>query len=286
MEIFRINENEQSQFVRIPEVAMDLNFGQSTAKFYMVVSCRIAILLDENTFTESEDSYFRLPEGTNVPPEARTRDFMRWFDSLPLVPTIETATPQQAWESFAGAIGPVTPSGAFPVPPPPPRPPSIYGHLPFKATTLADTVIYRWEAYPISRRINIHANPPNVAKDTYAAPGVGGSLRPDRICGGSAFCTAESHARLLPLRVAATPRHANRMWGSGSALRSVWGWGRSEIRRADYQQRRDRQSNRASSAVIRVDRNGIQGFCRIFIGEKGKRTNDSKGFRGRLCASI
>lgn len=170
MEIFRINENEQSQFVRIPEVAMDLNFGQSTAKFYMVVSCRIAILLDENTFTESEDSYFRLPEGTNVPPEARTRDFMRWFDSLPLVPTIETATPQQAWESFAGAIGPVTPSGAFPVPPPPPRPPSIYGHLPFKATTLADTVIYRWEAYPISRRINIHANPPNVAKDTYAAP--------------------------------------------------------------------------------------------------------------------
>jgi hypothetical protein len=43
-------------------------------------------------------------------------------------------------------------------------------HLPFKATTIPGTVIYRWEAYPTSRRINRSVNPPTIAQDTYAAP--------------------------------------------------------------------------------------------------------------------
>lgn len=108
--------------------------------------------LNEATFMEPEDTFF-LPG-------------VKWFNALPSIANVTTATPLQAWVPFMGAIGPVTPIGALPSPPPPP--PSVYGHLPFKAKTLADTVIYRWEAYPTSRRINIAAK--TIAKDTYAAP--------------------------------------------------------------------------------------------------------------------
>jgi hypothetical protein len=56
MRIFRIHENEQNQFAESPEIAMDLNFGRSGSNFYLVVSCRMAVLLDENTFAEPEDN--------------------------------------------------------------------------------------------------------------------------------------------------------------------------------------------------------------------------------------
>ena len=74
----------------------------------------------------------------------------------------------QAWASFWGAYSPV--AAIIPLPPPPSRPPSIYGHLPFATTTFPETVIYRWEAFPTSRKINRSVNPPTIAKDTYAAP--------------------------------------------------------------------------------------------------------------------
>jgi hypothetical protein len=166
MRIFRINEQEQNQFAELPEIAMDLNFGRSGSNFYLVVSCRMAVLLKEDSFIQPEDTFFLPAEIEKLSPEVRTRNFMEWFNDLPVLANFSTATPQQAWQSFIGAIGPVTPISMLPSPPP--RPPSIYGHLPFKAKTLADTVIYRWEAYPMSRRINIAAK--SIAKDTYAAP--------------------------------------------------------------------------------------------------------------------
>src|SRR5271168_1979556 len=166
MLIFKIDENEQDRFVELPEIAMDLNFGQSGSKFYLVVSCRMAVLLNENTFTEPEDSFFQPIGSQSFSSEGRTRNFMTWFNNLPRLSNINTATPRQAWGELMGAIGPATPIGSFPSPPA--RPPNIYGHLPFKAKTLEDTVIYRWEAYPTSRRIDLVAK--TIAKDTYAAP--------------------------------------------------------------------------------------------------------------------
>ena len=167
MQIFRIDEDEQEQFAEIPEIVMDLNFGQSNLNFYLIVSCRMAILLNEDTFTEPESGYFPRPEGlgTSAP---RTDDFLQWFNALPALRSMTTATPQQAWRSFWRAMSPLTP--IVPLGPAPPRPPFVYGHLPFRATTLAGTVIYRWEAYPTSRRIDTSKNPPTIAKDTYAAP--------------------------------------------------------------------------------------------------------------------
>jgi hypothetical protein len=78
MRIFRIHENEQNQFAESPEIAMDLNFGRSGSNFYLVVSCRMAVLLDENTFAEPEDSYFQPSESDR---SARTKG--RGFSSRP-----------------------------------------------------------------------------------------------------------------------------------------------------------------------------------------------------------
>ncbi|MEP7365202.1 MAG: hypothetical protein ABI972_18265 [Acidobacteriota bacterium] len=77
-------------------------------------------------------------------------------------------TPTDDWLSFWLSLGRVRP--IRPLPPAPPTPSSIYGHLPFVTRTRPNSVIYRWEAYPTSRRINRTASPPTIAKDTYAAP--------------------------------------------------------------------------------------------------------------------
>jgi hypothetical protein len=166
VQIFRIDEDDRNQFARVPEIAMDLTFGRSGSNFYLVMSCSMAVLLDETTFTVPEASFFTSAETAGLSPDVRTRDFMPWFNDLPALSDVRTATPLQAWSSFMGAVGPVTPISRLPSPPP--APPSIYGHLPFKAKTLPGTVFYRWEAYPTSRRIDLAAK--TIAKDTYAAP--------------------------------------------------------------------------------------------------------------------
>ena len=167
MNVFQIEEQDQTQFAELPEIAMDLNFGRVNSQYYLVRSCRLAILLDENTFTEPQGTLFAATD-PNQSPQDQANYFQNWADNLPILTEIKTATPANAWSSFWGAIGPVSPIN--PLPPAPPNPPVIFGHLPFKATTLANSVIYRWEAYPTSRRINRSTNPPQIAKDTYAAP--------------------------------------------------------------------------------------------------------------------
>jgi hypothetical protein len=120
---------------------MDLNFAQSNFSFYLVVSCRMAILLNESTFTEPEGNYFQQTKvWTNISIEERTANFMQWFNALPVLETVETAAPAQAWQSFWGAMNAVSPVG--PLPPSPPHPLDLrsssiqsdysarHGHLP------------------------------------------------------------------------------------------------------------------------------------------------------------
>ncbi len=169
MQLLQLNENNQTDFAELPEIAMDFQLGRSGDAFYLVVGCRVGILLNAATFADPQVGY--LSESWLSPAtsrEDRETAFDEWLSGLSAAPTLSPATPAQAWQSFWGAMSPVTPTGTLP--PPPPRPSSIYGHLPFKTTTLPQTVIYRWEAYPTSRRINRSVNPPTIAQDTYAAP--------------------------------------------------------------------------------------------------------------------
>jgi hypothetical protein len=51
---------------------MDLHLGQSEAgEFYLVIGCRVGLLLNESTFTEPENSY--LGEGWLIPGISRRR---------------------------------------------------------------------------------------------------------------------------------------------------------------------------------------------------------------------
>lgn len=169
MQLLRLQGNDESKFAEAPEIAMDFHLGRSSNAFYLVVGCQVGILLNESTFADPQSGY--LTESwlsSSISKNDREVAFEKWLGGLLAAPPLRTATPSQAWQSFWGAMSPVTPIGTLP--PPPPRPSSIYGHLPFKATTLPQTVIYRWEAYPTSRRIDRTANPPTIAQDTYAAP--------------------------------------------------------------------------------------------------------------------
>src|SRR5229473_4340228 len=140
MRLLQLQGNDPDEFAEAPEIAMDFHLGRSGNAFYLVVGCRVGILLNESTFADPQSGY--LSESwlsSGITADERKTAFEQWLSGLPEAPALTTATPAQAWQSFWGAMSPVTPIGTLP--PPPTRPSSIYGHLPFKATTLAETVI-------------------------------------------------------------------------------------------------------------------------------------------------
>jgi hypothetical protein len=170
MELFRLRDDDQDAFAEAPENGMDLHYAQTRGgDFYLVIGCRVAILLNERTYSEPDTSYLYQPwAGSGLSDEGRIATFERWLSSLRGAPSLITTSAASAAPAFWSAMGMVTPIGTLP--PPPPRPASIYGHLPFQVTTGPGALIYRWEAYPTSRRIDRVSYPPTIAADTYAAP--------------------------------------------------------------------------------------------------------------------
>jgi hypothetical protein len=170
MQLLRLRETDQREFDKVTEVAMDCHLAQSPGEeFYLVIGSRVGILLNERTLAEPDNDLFRqswLRGG--VPTDERLGIFERWLSQLEAAPDLSATTPVQAWRSFWNAFGPVTPIGVLP--PALARPAWIYGHLPFSTTTEPETIIYRWEAFPTSRRISRAVNPPTIAADTYASP--------------------------------------------------------------------------------------------------------------------
>jgi hypothetical protein len=171
MDMFRL-QNDQVSFASFPEIAMDCHFARSAngvvlpSDLYVVVGCRVAILLNQKILAEPHEG---LLEQSWLNPsllsEERQGAFQTWLKALPAAPPLVNIPSSQF---FWGGVGPVSPIN--PLPPAPARPPTIYGHLPFATKTLPTTVIYRWESFPTSRRIDRTVNPPIIARDTYAAP--------------------------------------------------------------------------------------------------------------------
>jgi hypothetical protein len=169
MQLLRLRQSDQDKFDEITEVAMDVHFAQSSGQFYLVIGSRVSIVLNEKTFTEPRVDVIEEPwMSRGTASRERTGAFEKWLARLNEAPVLAAATPVEAWLSFWNAFSPVTPN--FPLPPPPPRPSWIYGHLPFSTSTYPETIIYRWEAFPTSRRIDRNANPPTIAANTYASP--------------------------------------------------------------------------------------------------------------------
>jgi hypothetical protein len=109
MELFRLRENDQSGFAEAPESAMDFHLGRSNRdEFYAVIGCRVGVLLNEKTFAEPESRYMgeRWLLSPGIPAEVREAMFRGWLSELPEAPSLTSATPAQAWQSFWGAYEP------------------------------------------------------------------------------------------------------------------------------------------------------------------------------------
>jgi hypothetical protein len=144
---------------------------------YIVVGSRVAFQLGRFEGAINE-KYLNQPWlHTAMDQQERSSLFERWLENLPeaqLYPTKQSEFMESFLSSnnrpnneltLAYIVRALGPLGA-----PPLRPASIYGHLPFGAMTDAQSVIYRWEAFPTSRRIKQISSGGTIASDTYAAP--------------------------------------------------------------------------------------------------------------------
>jgi len=163
MELFRVVNVER--FGAATEAAMDTHFAtqRNRGPHYIVVGCRVAILVTNPENFRPLGNYLDQPWlQRGIASGERVERFERWLSDLPPAPPDIEPTP------VPPGLRPI-PIGTLP--PPLPRPASIYGHLPFTVQTDSQTLIYRWEAFPSSRRIKRNATGGGtVDVDTYASP--------------------------------------------------------------------------------------------------------------------
>lgn len=183
MRMFQIRNPEK--FDETPEMAMGVHFARSNKEGppdYIVVGGCVAVEF-ESAYRETLDEYLSQPWlQPHLEFGDREESFLGWLRRLPeldfelepfsaresVQPILIRPHEYRGEQVLLGYI--VGPLG--PLPSPPPRPASIYGHLPFGATTAGDSVIYRWEAFPNSRRVikDPLTGEWEVIADTYAAP--------------------------------------------------------------------------------------------------------------------
>src|SRR6266566_7682074 len=110
MDLRRLEKTDQRDFAEAPESAMDFHLGRSRfGEFYLVIGCRVGIALNEKTFAEPQRDYLEQPWlGRGLSTLDREGTFERWLSELNAAPNLATATPAQAWQSYWGAMSPVT----------------------------------------------------------------------------------------------------------------------------------------------------------------------------------
>ena len=45
MQLLQVTETDQEKFAEAPEMAMDFHIGEADKGFYLVIGCRVAVLL-------------------------------------------------------------------------------------------------------------------------------------------------------------------------------------------------------------------------------------------------
>ena len=181
MSILRLREDTCNLFQAAPELTMDVQLGRSEDErlpTFAIVGGRVAVQMDGRHRGELEKYLDVAWMQPGLASEEREALFETWLSELQEAPILYPATPDDlrgVWlieppnelgtTSMAFRL---TPKGPMATPPMPSGP--IYGHLPFVTRTKSDTVLYRWEAFPTSRRITRTGTAADIAKDTFAAP--------------------------------------------------------------------------------------------------------------------
>jgi hypothetical protein len=145
---------------------------------YLVVGSRVAIQFNKFAGAINEKYLGQQWLRSTMDQHERISLFEKWLKQLPEAPQLYLTKQSEFMEKFqfsnnhktndlmlAYTIHVLGPMGALP-----PRPASIYGHLPFATKTDKQSVIYRWEAFPTSRRIKQTPSGGTIAANTYAAP--------------------------------------------------------------------------------------------------------------------
>ena len=88
MELVQLRGTDQTEFAEIPEIKMDLRLGRtSNNAFYLVVGCRVGVLLNESRFTDPQSGY--LSESwlrPSITADEREAAFEEWPNGLPAAP--------------------------------------------------------------------------------------------------------------------------------------------------------------------------------------------------------
>jgi hypothetical protein len=168
MALMQLPSLAATEFARIPEIGMGFQIGRilgkSSTELLRVIGAAVAIKWDARA-SEQLEEVLRRPWMDPLRSRAdQEENFLIWLHDLDDSPPIEPAPTDIARAAAAfilfGMVGPISS--------PPPSPVTVYGHLPFHGQTGPEDVYYRYEPFPVSRRIDQKKR--NIAADTYATP--------------------------------------------------------------------------------------------------------------------
>ncbi len=171
MKLFRVNDKGQAWLSSQPETAMGVQIvgthGSFADESLFILGGQVAFRFHDYFPAELEDA----PLDMNALPWAQDNNsedetdsiqpFSAWLAELEVLSLDLTdlqVIPRVEFTLF--------PTGPFTSPPQPGA--WTYGHLPFAGTTGANEVYYRWEPWPISRRINQSKR--TILSGTFTAP--------------------------------------------------------------------------------------------------------------------
>jgi hypothetical protein len=151
MGISRLSDNDMSVFDKIPEVDMDIQIGRVGDEYALIVSGRIVVLYDDElggSLATYDEQVARTSDESMRDHAARVEG---WWSRLPVTANVAPASVGEA----QAALGFIHLGPTSPLPSPPWRPPTVYGHLPFRGICSGAEKFYRFERYPVSRRIDL-----------------------------------------------------------------------------------------------------------------------------------
>ena len=167
IKLYRVREVDQRFLVKQPETAMGLHVIQATEdEVVLVLGGQVAVLFADiysghlNAIDDFGFDQLQQAEA-DVEEESREEKFHSWLKGLPELEVKLADTPPSPSTALS-----IQPLGKLPLAPQPPN--TVYGHLPFHGLTAADDAFYRWEPWPISKRIDQRRRA--VVPGTFTAP--------------------------------------------------------------------------------------------------------------------
>lgn len=177
MPLYRLDDDDIPLSAQRPEFGMGFQIVRvavdGTELIGILLGDLVFMTRDEQSFNQlaelfSEPWAFREYLGGYSPPldlpepqlkaPMESPAFLNWWGRLPRVTLRKPLTRAQILTWLSANYSPPRPA----------RPASVYGHLPYSFKTRPDDVFYRYESWPVSRRI--HPSLGQIDADTFACP--------------------------------------------------------------------------------------------------------------------